>query len=73
MADVVYGIDNALVFKAQAAQAFRDALLALAASPEGKALLSAVQMPNPIAADYRRDYAPLEQLRLDRFSVVDGD
>jgi phosphonate transport system substrate-binding protein len=59
--------------KAQAAQAFRDALLALAASPEGKALLIAVQMPNPIAADYRRDYAPLEQLRLDRFSVVDGD
>ena len=59
--------------KGRAATALRDAWLALASSPEGKALLSAVQMPNPMVADYRRDYAPLEHLRLERFSVVDGD
>jgi phosphonate transport system substrate-binding protein len=34
------------------------------------ALLGPVQMPRPVAADYRRDYAPLERLDLQRFVVA---
>jgi phosphonate transport system substrate-binding protein len=48
------------------------AWLALAQNEAGLALLKAVQMSNPIAADYKRDYAPLERLRLEQFAVVEG-
>ncbi len=50
----------------------RDALLSLA-QRDTQALLRAVQMPNPTAADYQRDYAVLERLRLENFVTVDGD
>lgn len=41
-------------------------------SAEGRPLMEAVQMPQPVAADYGRDYAPLEALKLDRFVVLGG-
>jgi phosphonate transport system substrate-binding protein len=53
-------------------KALREAWLALSQSDTGVALLKAVQMSNPIAADYKRDYAPLERLRLEQFAVVEG-
>ena len=53
-------------------KAIRDVWLALAQNEAGLALLKAVQMSNPIAADYKRDYAPLERLRLEQFAVVEG-
>ena len=53
-------------------KAIRDVWLALAQNEAGLALLKAVQMTNPIAADYKRDYAPLERLRLEQFAVVEG-
>jgi hypothetical protein len=46
--------------------------LALAQNEVGLALLKAVQMTSPVAADYKRDYAPLERLRLEQFAVVEG-
>lgn len=53
-------------------QALRDAWLELAQTEEGRALLKAVQMPHPVAADYQRDYAPLERLHLEKFAVNEG-
>lgn len=46
-------------------------LLALAANPETKALMAAIQMPSPQAASYAKDYAPLEQLKIEKFVVVE--
>lgn len=50
-------------------QAVRDALLGWTARSADAALLAAMQLPAPVAADYRRDYAPLERLRLEKFVV----
>ena len=30
-----------------------------------------VRLPNPVAADYGRDYGPLEKLRLDKYLVLE--
>lgn len=49
------------------------AFIEQAAQADGRSLLEAVQMPQPIAADYARDYAPLEALNLERFVVLGGD
>ena len=43
------------------------ALLGLGADAAAAALLKAVQMPRPMRADHRRDYQPLEAMRLDRY------
>ena len=45
-------------------------LLDLAQSERGRKLLSAVFLPQPIAADFERDYRPLEQLNLDDYVVL---
>lgn len=47
------------------------AMLALAQEAAGQALLKEARMPNPVAADYARDYAPLEKLRLEKHLVLD--
>lgn len=36
-------------------------------SPEGRQLLQRVQLPDPVAASYARDYAPIQRLGLERF------
>ena len=46
--------------------------LQLAADPANAALLNAIQIPKPIAADYVRDYLPLEALDLDSFFVKEN-
>ncbi len=46
----------------------QQAIIQLADTPQGKSLLTAVQMSRPITADYARDYAPLEKLKLDRYA-----
>lgn len=50
-------------------KAVSEAILRLAADPAGAPLLAAVQLPRPVAADYARDYAPLEKLKLERYVV----
>jgi phosphonate transport system substrate-binding protein len=50
-------------------QAVRDALLGWTARAGDAALLAPIQIAMPVAADYRRDYAPLERLRLEKFVV----
>lgn len=50
-------------------QAIADALLDIAARPEGEALLRAVEIEGLMRADHGRDYAPLEAFRLERYVV----
>jgi len=50
-------------------RAVRDALLGWTARASDAALLAPIQIAAPVAADYRRDYAPLERLRLEKFVV----
>lgn len=50
--------------------AVRKALLALAASEEGRQLLDGAQLNQVVAADYGSDYRPLERLNLERFAVA---
>jgi len=44
-------------------------LLALARDPAQRPLLRAIQMPDPQPADYRRDYAPLTGIGIEKFIV----
>jgi phosphonate transport system substrate-binding protein len=48
----------------------QQALLELAQSERGRRLLSPVFLPQPIAADFDRDYLPLERLNLDDLVVM---
>lgn len=53
-------------------EALINALIELARQSDGKSLLDAIQIPQPVRADYARDYGPLEALNLEPFVVVDG-
>ncbi len=44
------------------------ALLRLDSTPEGRKLMQAVELDRTLAVDYRRDYAPLEQLQLGQYA-----
>jgi phosphonate transport system substrate-binding protein len=47
------------------------ALLAMANDSESKKLLAAAQLPQPVEADFKRDYAGLSKLNLDRYAVFE--
>lgn len=47
--------------------------LKIATDPAGRDLLKAIQIAQPIRADYARDYKSLEQLKLDQFAVRGSD
>ncbi len=49
------------------------ALLKLDSDPAGRRLLAAVELDHPQAADYARDYAPLESLKLGEYAQNAGD
>lgn len=49
----------------------KEAILRLANDQNMKGLLDKVQMPNPVPADYARDYKPLEKLRLEKYLVLE--
>lgn len=51
----------------------QQAMLDLARNPEGKKLLEAVLIKQTVAADFARDYAPLEQLHFDRYMLRSPD
>lgn len=50
-------------------KAVASAILHLGETIDGKAQLSACQLPDPVSADYERDYQPLERLNLERYVV----
>jgi phosphonate transport system substrate-binding protein len=45
-------------------------LLELSATEKGQALLNSIFLPQPIKADFERDYAPLNSLNLDKYVVL---
>ncbi len=47
--------------------------LGISSDPTGRGLLKAIQIAQPIRADYARDYKSLEQLKLERFVVRGGN
>lgn len=51
---------------------FSAAVVSLVREDAGAALLKAVQMGQPVPADYRRDYQALQELGLERYLVLDG-
>lgn len=52
---------------------FRRSLLAWAGDEAGRALLASLQMPDPISAEFERDYTPLKRLGLARFAVRNSE
>ena len=44
-------------------------LLSLAQDPTTQPLLAAVQLPQPVKADYQHDYADLDKLKLERYLI----
>ena len=54
-------------------QALQAGFLALAANPAHHRLLDEIQIPEPVRADYQRDYQPLRGLGLERFAVIGSD
>jgi len=55
--------------KAEVRKKIIAAILAMGADSESSKLLAAIQIPRPVKADYQRDYAGLEKLRLDRYYI----
>ena len=51
-------------------EAVRQAILDLRQTEQGRRLLASVFLPEPVAADFERDYKPLEALNLDKYVVV---
>lgn len=45
-------------------------LLGLAQDPASQSLMAAIQMPNPMVADYARDYEPLNRLGIEKYVVT---
>lgn len=48
-----------------------ETVLALAQDPAQKQLTEAIQMPDPVKANYAADYAPLERLKLEKFVITE--
>lgn len=46
------------------------AFMALAADESGRALLKAIRTPDPVAANYEKDYLPLEKLKIEKYLVT---
>ena len=52
-------------------QAVTESFLRLVGDASGQSLLKAIGMGSPVAADFGRDYRPLERYRLDKYVVLD--
>ena len=51
-------------------RAVRDAFIAMKNDPALIKILNDVQIPDPIVVNYKKDYAPLEKLNLEKFVVI---
>ena len=51
-------------------KAVQDSFIAMGADPALKEMLNDVQIPEPMAVDFKRDYMPLENLKLEKFVVI---
>lgn len=56
---------------AKVSQKIVTAILAMSNNPETGNLLAALQLPQPVAANFKHDYASLINLKLDRYALVE--
>ena len=49
----------------------KNAILNMASNPKYKKLLHDIQLPNPVAADYNKEYLKLQKLNLEKYIVSD--
>lgn len=54
----------------EVAVAVQKSILRLTNTIKGKLMLKAILIPDPITADYTRDYQPLQKLRLEKYIVM---
>lgn len=47
------------------------AFFALIQDADGRALLNAIRIPNPVASNYKIDYLPLENLQVEKYLVIE--
>lgn len=48
-----------------------ETLISMAQSPATQSMMAAIQIPNPVRADYIAEYAPLERLKIEKFVVIE--
>ena len=67
-------ITHAVIANPKVAEEVRESvqklLLELSATEKGQTLLNSIFLPQPIKADFERDYAPLNSLNLDKYVVL---
>ncbi len=49
----------------------KEAFLKIAKDPKNRILLNGIQIPEPLVADYKKDYLPLERLGLEKYLVLE--
>ncbi len=54
-------------------QAMTQAFLALAEDPAGQVILKSIRIPDPVPAQYARDYGPLEKLNIQKYIVKEKE
>lgn len=52
---------------------FTDSIISMAADKQGRALLKALHLVQPVKAEYKRDYFSLESLGLEKYQVVEQE
>ncbi|VAW68113.1 hypothetical protein MNBD_GAMMA09-2427 [hydrothermal vent metagenome] len=55
---------------AEVRESVQKTILSLTESEEGKVMLRHIFLPQPVAADFKRDYKPLKSLKLDSYVVL---
>lgn len=50
-------------------QIIKDAILKMGMDPKYKDIMNEIQIPDPVSADYQRDYLPLKKLKLEQYVV----
>lgn len=58
---------------AEVVKAVTDAFLHLSKDSEGQRMLADIRIPQPVAADYARDYLPLEKLKIEKFVILEKE
>lgn len=54
-------------------KAVREAFFHLQKDAEGQRMLLDVRIPQPVPADYQRDYLPLEKLKIEKFVILEKE
>lgn len=68
-------VTHALTAHPRVPASYRDcvqqAMMQAPITPQGRSVMDGILMPEPVVADYQRDYQPLERLKLERYVVLE--